>query len=198
MLRLLLFSSVLLMTLSALKAQQLPTVQDLDFLVGKWEIQFAFYDTHKPNTEPIFTEKGVRTCFYEMKYRGVPMFITCEGQLVINSTDDDHTKGMGRTREFRETIRYSRFENSFERIGLYSNWPATGLETLFYDSTKRQFIIRGQLNVQNNMLERYVDTFQFNENYTYAERTNIANFSDMPIAEYNLTFKGTYKKINDN
>lgn len=185
------------MALISTKAQQIPTVQDLDFLVGEWEIQFEFYDTHKPNTGPIFTEKGSRNCFYEMEYRGVPMYITCEGRLIIDSTDNDHIKGMGRTREFRETIRWGRFENSFERIGLYSNWPATGLETLAYDSAKRQFIIRGQLNVQNNMLERYVDTFQFNEEYTYAERTNIANFSDMPIAEYNLTFKAKYRKVNN-
>ncbi len=174
-----------------------PKVQDLDFLLGKWEIAFEIYDTHNPGSEPIFSEKGWQVCGYELKLNDVPMFLTCEGELIIDSTDAKRKKHLGRKREILETIRYSKFENSFERIGLYSNWPATGLEILHYDSAKRQIVIRGELNVQDNMLERYVDTYQFNEDYTYAERTNIANFSDMPITKYGLTLKATYKKLEN-
>ncbi len=191
------FSSALILSLSCNAQERTPKVQDLDFYLGKWEITFEIYDTHNPGNEPIFTEKGWQECGYDLKYKDVPMFLTCTGELIIDSTDADHTRGMGRKREILETIRYSKFENSFERIGLYSNWPATGIETLTYDSVGRMFIIRGHLNVQDNMLERYVDTYQFNEDYTYAERTNIANFSDMPITEYNLTLKATYKKLKD-
>ena len=181
----------------AQQVKSLPTVQKLDFLTGTWEIQFEIYDTHAPDSEPIFTEKGTQTCGYELKLNEVPMFLTCRGVLVIDSTDQQRSKHLGRKREFVETIRYGRFENSFERIGLYSNWPATGLETLHYDSTKRFMTIRGELRVQNNMLERYVDTYQFNEDFTYAERVNVANFSDMPLTTYNLTLKATYRKLKE-
>jgi len=167
-----------------------PTVQDLDFLIGKWEITFKIYDTHNPDSAPVFTEKGWQICEYDMDLNGTPMFIICKGELKIDSG-----RNIGRTREIQESIRYSRFEKSFERIGIYSNWPATGLEILKYDSTKAKFIIQGQLNVQNNMLERYMDTYQFNKDYSYFDRTNIANFSDMPITVYNLTLKGTGRKM---
>ncbi|SNT20552.1 hypothetical protein SAMN05421640_2847 [Ekhidna lutea] len=174
-----------------------PTVQDLDFFTGKWEVTLEIYDTHKPNADPIFVEKGYQVNEYELNYKGIPMFLTSRGYLEIVETDEKRKHLMGRTREFQESIRYGNFESSFERIGLYSNWPATGIETMTYDSISRMFIIRGNLNVQNNMLERYVDTYKFNEDYTYFERTNIANFSDMPITEYNLTLKGTGRKVMD-
>ncbi len=182
--------TALFSTLSHAQDQQRPTVQDLDFLIGKWEISFNWYDTHQPGSLPYFREKGWQICEYDLELNGTPKFIICKGELEIDSG-----KYLGRKREILESIRYGRFENSFERIGLYSNWPATGLEILEYDSSKSQFIIRGQLNVQKNMLERYVDVYQFNEDYTAFERTNIANFSDMPSTEYNLTMKGTGKKI---
>ncbi|MEQ8627559.1 hypothetical protein [Ekhidna sp.] len=174
-----------------------PSVQDLDFFTGKWEVTLEIYDTHNPNTDPIFVEKGYQVSEYELNYKGIPMFVTTRGYLEIVEADEKRKHLMGRTREFQESIRYGKFESSFERIGLYSNWPATGIETMTYDSTSRMFIIRGNLNVQNNMLERYVDTYSFNEDYTYFERTNIANFSDMPITEYNLTLKGTGRKVMD-
>ena len=177
--------------------ERTPKVQDLDFLTGKWEIKFEIYDTHEPDSEPIFTEKGSQVCGYELKLNEVPMFLTCKGELVIDHTDEKRSRHLGRKREIMETIRYGRFERNFERIGLYSNWPATGLEVLSYDSASRQLTIRGQLNVQGNMLERYIDTYQFNEDYTEAERTNIANFSDMPFTEYNLTLKGYYRKLEE-
>ncbi len=167
-----------------------PTVQDLDFMIGKWEINFEWYDTHDTTRGMYFTEEGFQICEYDLELNGKPMFIICRGELVGRGGNFE-----GRKREIQAAIRYGRFENSFERIGIYSNWPATGLELLKYDSTNRQFVIRGQLNVQRNMLERYVDVYQFSEDYTSFERTNIANFSDMPLTEYNLTMKGTGRKV---
>lgn len=167
-----------------------PTVQDLDFLIGKWEITFEVYDTHDTTRGVYFTEEGYQICEYDLDYNGTPRYIICKGELEGHGGEFE-----GRKREILEAIRYGRFENSFERIGLYSNWPATGLEILEYDSATAQLVIRGQLNVQNNMLERYVDTYQFNRDYSYFDRINIANFSDMPFTEYNLTLKGTGRKI---
>lgn len=199
MFRFRLFLAIMLVSLflNAQEKGEFPTVQNLDFFTGRWEITLEIYDTHKPNTDPIFIERGYQLTEYDLSYKGIPMFLTTKGYLEIVETDEKRKHLMGRTREFQESIRYGKFENSFERVGLYSNWPATGIETLVYDSISKMFIIRGQLNVQNNMLERYVDTYQFNDDYTYYDRTNIANFSDMPISEYNLTVRGTGRKVKD-
>ncbi len=168
-----------------------PTVQRLDFLIGTWEIDFRIYDTHDPKASlPLFTETGTQTCEYDLSYRGVPQFIICKGQMICDSGRLE-----GRTRSFQEAIRYGRFENSYERIGLYSNWPATGLELLTYDSINSKMVIEGELKVQDNMLERYQDVYQFNDDYTYYDRRNVANFSDMSITEYNLTLTGTGRKV---
>ncbi len=167
-----------------------PTVQDLDFYIGTWEISFQIFDTHNPNQEALFTEKGTQICEYDLSYRGVPQFIICKGELVCDSG-----RYVGRTRSFQEAIRYGRFENSYERVGIYSNWPATGQELLWYDSAEARFVIKGELKVQDHMLERYEDVYQFNEDYTTYTRSNVANFSDMPITEYNLTLTGTGRKV---
>ncbi|MEQ9402772.1 MAG: hypothetical protein RIM99_04225 [Cyclobacteriaceae bacterium] len=185
-------AGIIIISVQAQEFKERPTVQELDFIIGKWEITFDWYDTHQPGSSPCFTEKGWQICEYDMDLNGTPMYIICKGELEIDSG-----KYLGRKREILEAIRYSRFEKSFERVGIYSNWPATGLELLTYDSAQAQFTIRGQLNVQNNMLERYIDVYKFSKDHSYFDRTNIANFSDMPLTEYNLTLRGTGRKIKN-
>lgn len=164
-----------------------PVVQDLEFLIGTWELSFEHFDTHKPERGVISTETGKQVCEYDLTLNDKPMFITCKGELKNNKT--------GRIRTFQESIRYGSFVQSFERIGLFSNWPATSQELLSYDAEKRKIEIKGQLNVQDGMLERYEDIFIFNEDFSAYERKNIANFSDMPITLFNPTFNSTAKKI---
>lgn len=162
------------------------TVQDLSFLIGTWEITFEIYDTYTPGKRPVFTEKGTQTCEFDLGQDGIPMFVTCRGEVT-----SDH----GRTRTFQESIRYGNFACAFERVGLFSNWPATSLETLYHDPAKRTLEIRGKLDVQDGMLERYEDIYQFDETCSSYVRRNVANFSDMPVTEFNLTLAGTGKKI---
>ncbi len=167
-------------------AERSAKLNELNFLIGTWDLTFEWYDTHQPDSEVIFVEKGQQTCEYDFYQNGMPMFITCRGELKSDR---------GRTRTIQESIRYGKFVQTFERTGLYSNWPATGNEVLYFDPTSRNITIYGELDVQNNMLERYEDVYQFNEDYSYFDRKNIANFSDMPITEFNLTMKGTGRKI---
>ncbi|QSE97085.1 hypothetical protein [Fulvivirga lutea] len=161
-------------------------VQDLDFLIGTWEITFDIYDTHHPEKGIIFSEIGRQECYYDLEHNGEPRFITCKGKVARED---------GRERTFQESIRYGNFSGTFERVGIFSNWPATSEELLFYHEAERRFEIRGELGVQDNMLERYEDIYQFNEDYTSYERKNVANFSNMPVTEYNVTLMGTGKKI---
>lgn len=166
-------------------------IQDLDFLIGTWEVQLTWYDTHTPGSEPEFSEKGTMVCTYELDYRGTKKFIFCKSSLY---TYDGRLKG--RHREVLEIIQWSKFSGAFERTGVYSNWPATGIETFIFNSEERTFYLEGELGVQDGMLERYAESYQFNADYTTFERRNLANFSDMPITEYNLTMTGTGKKID--
>lgn len=177
-----------------LLAQERPKVQDLEFLIGTWEITFKFYDTHKPERGVIFTEKGTQTCSFDMPLNGVNQYITCTGELM---SDDGIFEGKERVRTIRASIRYSSFiKETFERIGLYSNWPSTGLETFKYNPESRSMVFEGALGVQNGVREIYEDVYQFSEDYRSYTRRNIANFSDMPITEFNLTMEGTGRKMD--
>ncbi|WP_422861453.1 hypothetical protein [Flagellimonas sp. W118] len=166
-----------------------PVVQDLDFLIGTWEVEFDWYNTHNPGSESEFSEKGTMVCYYDLDYRGTKKFIFCKFSL---HTDKGRLKG--RYRETLEVIQWSKFSNAFEKTGVFSNWPATGTGTFIFDPLKRTFYYEGELGVQDGMIEKMVETYQFNEDYTAFEKRNIANFSDMPITEFNLTMTCKAKK----
>lgn len=166
---------------------QIPKIQDLGFLVGTWDITFEIYDTHHPENGVLFIEKGRQVCSYELPNNGEPRFITCKGEV---------TSSKGRIRTFSESIRYSRFSQSFERTGIFSNWPATSNEIIIYDPALRKMVIEGELEVENNMLERYEDIYLFSPDLSSYSRKNVANFSDMPITQFNLTLAGTGKKVD--
>lgn len=190
----LILSAVLLLVTGIVHSQtetkKNPTIQDLDFLIGTWEVQFDWYDTHQPGSEPVFSEKGTMVCSFDLDYRGTKKFIFCRSSL---DTYDGRLKG--RHRETLEVIQWSRFSNAFERTGVYSNWPATGIETFTFNPKDRTFYLEGKLGVQDGMTENYAEVYQFDESYTTFQRRNVANFSDMPITEYNLTMTSTGNKI---
>ncbi len=162
------------------------SIKELDFLIGTWEITFDIYDTHQPENGILFSEKGTQKCFYDLYQNDEPRFITCKGEVVRED---------GRKRTFQESIRYGNFSGTYERTGIFSNWPATSKELLFYHEDERKFEIRGELDVKDHMLELYEDIYQFSEDYSRFEQRNVANFTDMPITEYNITLTGTGKKI---
>lgn len=164
-----------------------PAIQELHFLVGTWEITFEIYDTHVAGGDLLFSEAGTQVCDYDLAHNQVPTFITCKGEV---------TSDRGRTRTFRESIRYSRFINAFERIGVFSNWPEHAVETVYFHPDRRTLELRGVLGVENGMTERYEDIYIFNRTYTSYSRRNVANFSDMPVTEFNLTLAGTATKID--
>ena len=170
-----------------------PTIKDLDFLLGDWDITLEIYDTHDPERGLLIIEKGTQSCKPELEERGEPQFITCVGEVTAAA---DSPYQAGRTREFREAISYNRFLGSFERIGQFSNWPSHSQEILQYHAASRTIEIKGQLPVQDGMMERYEDIYTFSEDFTSYERVNKANFSDMPVTVFNITLKGTGTRIS--
>ncbi|MEM9647926.1 MAG: hypothetical protein AAF969_05555 [Bacteroidota bacterium] len=175
--------------LIAQSEHQKPSVKDLDFLIGDWDISFEFYNTHHPEKGIWFTEKGNQTCYYDLDLNGEPRYIICKGEVTCDSGRFE-----GRKRSFMEAIRYGPFVESFERIGIYSNWPGTALERLNYDPSSRNMTIAGELEVREGK-ERYEDIYVFDENFNTYTRKNIANFPDMPISQFNLTVKGKGAKL---
>ncbi|MEQ9593419.1 MAG: hypothetical protein RLN86_12505 [Cyclobacteriaceae bacterium] len=173
-------------TFSQNAAERSTLLKELDFLIGTWDVTMEWYDTHKPGSERLFIETGQQTCAYDFYQDGLPMFITCRGEV---------TSDRGRRRTIQESIRFGKFSGTYERTGLYSNWPATGKELLYFDSDNHKFVIYGELDVQDNMLERYEDIYKFDDNYSSFTRKNVANFSDMPITQFNLTMIGIGKKV---
>ncbi|MDX1460950.1 MAG: hypothetical protein R3348_07830, partial [Xanthomonadales bacterium] len=117
-----------------------PSISELDFLLGTWEISFEIHDTHNPDRGVIIIEKGTQTCEKDLLYRGEPIFITCVGRVTAT---EDSPIAAGRTREFREAIRYNRFLGAFERIGQFSNWPAHAEEIVFYHPDTHSLELRG-------------------------------------------------------
>ncbi|MEX0313004.1 MAG: hypothetical protein AB3N18_02425 [Allomuricauda sp.] len=185
-----LFACSCLLTLSSQESTKKPTIKDLDFLIGKWEVQFDFYETHHPEKGVWFTEKGEQTCYYSLNLNGEPKYILCEGKLICDSG-----RFKGRERTFLSAIRYGNFVDGFERIGIFSNWPGTAIELLDYSPKKNQITIKGKLDVRSG-LERYQDVYSFDKTYTSYTRENVANFPDMPITQFNLTFKSVGKKMS--
>ncbi len=177
-------------TYSQKKPNKESNIKDLDFLVGTWEVHFDWYDTYKPGTEPEFSERGTMVCTYELDYRGTKKFIFCKFVL-----DAYEGRLKGRHRETLAMIQWSKLSGSFERTGVYSNWPSTGTDTFTFNPETRTMYAEGKLGVTDGMIERFAETTQFNEDYTEYQRRNVANFSDMPITEYNLTMISTAKKI---
>jgi len=172
-------------SLFAQEAKQ-PSIKDLDFLIGTWAIEFDLYNAKKPEVGIESTEKGTQTCFYELPTNGEPMYITCNGEV----TDEN-----GRTRTFRESIRYSVFTNSFERTGLFSHWPSISQEMLSYQSDERKMTIQGTLGYNRGRIERFYDEYFFNENFTEYSRKHVTNLSDMKMTEFNVGLIGRAKKI---
>lgn len=171
---------------SAEKQQQpAPSISDLEFLLGDWDITFEIFDTHNPGSQAIFTEKGHQSCRYDLEFNAAPVFISCKGEV---------TSDRGRTRSFQESIRYNRFLGAFERIGMYSNWPSHGVEKVYFHPEDRELELRGELTVGDGVVERYEDIYVFSEDFASYTRRNVANFSDMRANEFNLTLTGTGQK----
>ncbi len=163
-----------------------PTIQDLEFLIGKWEINFDLYNTKKPEKGIVSRESGFQICEYALSTNDVPMFIICTGEV---------TNEKGRTRSFQESIRYSQFSQSFERYGLFSHWSSTSKELLVYEAEKRLIAINGSLGYSRGRTERYVDRIVFDESFKTYQREHKSNLSDMPGDIYNLGLKGQAKKV---
>lgn len=166
-----------------------PSVQDLAFLIGTWERSFEFRDTHNPERGVTFTEAGLQTCRFGLELNGTPMFIICEAELVAQSG-----RLQGRRRQMIEIIRYNRFSGAFERVGHFANWPTRTVERLYYHPDERSLEIRGELLLADGVIERYEEFYRFNADFSSYTMRNVANFTNIPVTQFNLIYEGVASK----
>ena len=181
----------LMISATALAAEEkelAPTIQDLSFLIGEWEIESHIYYHDEPD-RLLFVENGKKTCAYDLRLNEKPMYITCNGQWTV---ENDNRK---RYRETRDSIRYNRFFGGFEEIGVYSNWPAHGANRMRFDKETRTLVIEGELELPDGVIERLQTTIVYNETFDAYEARNVANFSYLPVTQFNRVFTETGRKV---
>ena len=99
-----------------LKAQ---SVQDLDFLIGSWEVRETIY----PGTDKEYIESGERTCEYFLE-----TFIKCQAKTVVEKS--------GRKREYAYFINYNDRGGYFAATNIASDFPIHGQHRWFLNAAK--------------------------------------------------------------
>jgi|GEM_PF-3324499 len=169
-----------------------PTIEDLDFLIGDWEIVNHLYYHHEPD-RLLFVEHGKMSCDYDLKLNNEYRYIVCRGDWVVV----EGSQQVGRKRQTMDAISYNRFLGTLEEIGVYSNWPSHGANRLRLDPEARTVTAEGELLLANNVTERLQTVYSYNEDYTAYTSRNVANFSDLPITQFNRVFEGRATKVSD-
>ena len=175
--------------------EKTPTIQDLDFLVGSWEEEAKVFSTRNEG-EFLWDSISSIDCVYDLPYRRweetepTPIYITCHRKSVGKRGDET------RYRETRESIRYNRFKGDFEQVGLYSNWPTPGYETVTFDPETRTLKITGVLDVGDRGAERYEALLVYNKDFDAYEYEIYSNFSDMPsVRKFFLIWTAKGRKV---
>lgn len=175
---------------SAEENQPAPEITDLDFLIGEWDIENRLYYHAQPE-RLLFVEKGRMQCSYDLPLNGKNKYILCRANWEVT----EGSQQVGRTRQTLEAISYNRFARSFEEIGVYSNWPSHGANRLRHDPDKHVVVLEGTLMLKDHVVERLQTTIFYNEDYTEYSSRNVANFSNMPVTQFNRVFEGRGRKL---
>lgn len=165
-----------------------PSIRDLIFMIGEWEIENRIYD-HYESDKLLFVETGRKECSHDLSLNDEPQYIACATKWRV-----DH-EGRKRDRETRDFYRYNRFLESIEEIGVYSNWPSHGANRVTFDPVARTLILEGELLLSGGVIERLQTTITYNEDFTAYESRNVANFSDLPVTQFNRVFTGKGRKV---
>ncbi|GAA4277937.1 hypothetical protein [Aquimarina mytili] len=111
----------LLLATGTILAQK-KSIQDLDFLIGKWEVR-------EDNKEEKWWEKSTRTCQYTLDSTYIEL-----KSVAISSS--------GKERTYTWYIHYNSKAQQFEMVSMFSNWPKILFDILHWDPKKRKLIIQ--------------------------------------------------------
>lgn len=107
------------------------SIQDLDFLIGKWKIVETIY----PGTEKEYQEIGTRTCGYYLN----GSFIKCESETVIQKN--------GHKRFYSYIINYDKKEGCFRATNFAHDFPLHGQFKWYLDKENQRIIAITPKNV---------------------------------------------------
>ncbi|HZY80373.1 MAG TPA: hypothetical protein VFE50_12675 [Cyclobacteriaceae bacterium] len=126
---------------------QVPTVRNLDILIGTWEVE----EIHSTSG---WSEKATRTCYYIMD----STYIECESKAVSN---DKH-------RTYRFLINYNTVDKQYEMVGIYSNWPLKQLDVLIPDDTGMKFRLSNSKALASDSQREGLIEFSSRDEYVWS------------------------------
>ncbi len=110
---------IMLLCMHGLQAQ---SINDLDFLIGEWEV----LETILPGTEKEYTESGTRTCTYYLN----DSYIKCESATTSSRN--------GKKRFYAYLINYDHKNACFWATGLANDFPLQSKHQWFLDKESQQ------------------------------------------------------------
>lgn len=99
-----------------------PTIKDLGFLIGKWEVR-------EDNEEQTWWEESIRVGTYVLDSTYI--------ELKASAT----SKG-DKQRTYLWLIHFNSKAQQFEMISMFSNWPKIQFDTLSWDADRRKLTIQ--------------------------------------------------------
>ena len=176
----LLFSCVVLTALAAmpLRAQEAEkSTRDLAMFIGKW--QFVDAATELAGFE--YREEGITECSYALD----DAYIRCDSTGTAN----------GKTRTYVDYLNYNSITDTYERTGLFGNFPEKSSFTM---TIREGGMVIEQMGAPVNQRNGTTSTnwglirFTDADNFTWETRLNR---SHQPPDHWPLSFIGTYKRI---
>ena len=134
----------LLLSSGNIIAQEM-SIQDLDFLIGEWEVR-------EDNKEKKWWEKSTRTGRYVLD----STYIELESAAISSS---------GKERTYSWYIHYNSKKNQFEMLSMFSNWHEVLFDILIWDSTKRKLTIRNKVDSNSDEFHERYGEIIFDENF---------------------------------
>lgn len=140
------FSLFMLLTLSQLASAQSngQSIQDMDFLIGTWDVLETIY----PGTDRAFQEKGTRVCEYYLK----DTMIKCESRTNLSTS--------GRERVYVYLIKYNSRAENFTAINFAHDFPLHGYFRWNLDMESEEIVFNSPRSVNDDQFVRGTISFE--------------------------------------
>ncbi|MEQ8906250.1 hypothetical protein [Ekhidna sp.] len=122
-----------------------PSIRDLDFLIGTWEVR-------EDNEEKEWWEESIRKGSYILDSTYIEL-----SAIAISSS--------GKERTYLWLIHYNAKDQQFEMLSMFSNWYKMQFDVLNWDKAKRTLTIESGGDPGSNEYHERFGEMVFNENY---------------------------------
>ena len=122
---------------------QSQSIQDLDFLIGEWDLTETIY----PGEPKEYQETGTRTCSYYLD----GSFIKCESETTVSTS--------GKKRTYAYHINYDAREKCFRATNFANDFPLQGQFVWYLDEENKRIIAITPKNVIEDRFFRATISF---------------------------------------